>query len=244
MKKLIKFLLVIAIVICAVYFPLKYVRDKNREIARINNIKDGMYLEVVYEDMSECKTRIKLSNQDSNVEDESCKKTELQVREAPTSNSKSLGTAAKGEIYKVLEVEETDNTFIWFRIVYQKNFKDKYQEGYIAQPRSTQVDYVNVYGIEFDYSAPTISYNEDEYHVDSIDDITYDHLNVWDDQPGYKVTHEVYIEREPTDMPGPQYWVKWTVTDKKGKTASKIQRIVFKYPPSDSKVKDFSTIRK
>ena len=45
-------------------------------------------------------------------------------------------------------------------------------------------------------------------------------------------------------MPGPQYWVKWTVTDKKGKTASKIQRIVFKYPPSDSKVKDFSTIRK
>lgn len=243
MKKIIKFVIVLAIIGCGVYFPLNMIRDKNRETARINNIKDGMYLEVVYEDTTECKTRFQLSNQESNVENEDCKKVELAVREAPTQASKEIGTAKKGELYKIVEVEETDPKYVWFRVVYQKNWKDKYQEGYIAQPRSSQIKYVEPYGVEFDYSAPTLSYNEEEYKVDSIDDIKYDQLVVWDDQPGYKITHEVYIERTPVDRPGPQYWVKWIVTDKKGKSTSKIQRIIFKYPPSDSKVKDFSTIR-
>ena len=242
MKKMIKFLLVIVIVGAAVYFPLKMIRDKNREAARIENIKNGMYIEVVYEDTSECTTKFKLSNQDKNY-DEGCAKTELKVRKAPTDASEIIGTATKGDIYKVLEVEETDEKFIWFRVVYQKNYKDPYVEAYIAQPRSTQVKYVDVYGITFDYSNPTLAFDIDEYEVDSIEDITYDHLRVWDDQDGYTITHEVFIERQPTDRPGPQYWIKYTVTDKKGKTASKSQRIIFKNPPSDSKVKDFSLMR-
>ena len=252
MKKILKFLIVIAIVFCAVYFPIKMIRDKNKEISRIERIKEGMYVEIVYEDTSECTTKFQLSNQDKNY-DEGCAKTELKVREAPVTDGKSadgrtvevpiLGTAKKGEVYKVVEVEETDPNFVWFRVVYQKNWKDKYQEGYIAQPRSTQVKYVEAHNITFDYSAPTLGFDVDEYEVDSIDDINYDHLRVWDDQPGYKITHEVYIERQPTDRPGPQYWIKYTVTDKKGKTVSKSQRIIFKYPPSANQVKDFSTMR-
>ncbi len=242
MKKLFKFLVVIAIVVCAIYFPIKMIRDKNREASRIEKIKEGMYIQVIYEDTSECTTKFQLSNQDKNY-DEGCAKTELKVREAPTDASEIIGTAVKGEIYKVTEVEETDEKFVWFRIVYQKNYKDPYKEAYIAQPRSTQVKYVEAYNITFDYSAPTLGFDVDEYEVDSIDDINYDHLRVWDDQPGYKITHEVYIEKQPTDRPGPQYWIKYTVTDKKGKTVSKSQRIIFKYPPSANQVKDFSTMR-
>ena len=131
MKKLIKFIIVVAIVVAAVYFPLKMIRDKNREAARIENIKNGMYIEVVYEDTSECTTKFKLSNQEKNY-DEGCAKTELKVRKAPTDASEIIGTATKGDIYKVLEVEETDEKFIWFRVVYQKNYKDPYVEAYIA----------------------------------------------------------------------------------------------------------------
>jgi hypothetical protein len=247
MKKLIKFLLVIAIIGCAVYFPIKGIRDKNREQARLDKIKEGMYIKIVYEDTTECKTRFQLSNQDSNVQNEECKKIELAVREAPTQASKELGKAKKDEIYKVVEVEETDENYVWFRIVYQKNWKDKYQEGYIAQPRSSKTKYVEPYGIEFDYSAPTIACKDydctKDYEVESIDDINTDDVIAWDDQEGKKVTFEVFIEREPTDRPGPQYWVKWTVTDKKGKSASVKQRVIFKFPPSDSKVKDFSQIK-
>lgn len=242
MKKLLKFILVLAVVFCAVYFPIRFIRDKNRELSRLDSIKEGMYVEVVYEDISECTTKFQLSNQEKNY-DEGCAKTELKVREAPTDASEIVGTANKGEIYAVTEVEETDEKFIWFRIIFQKNYKDPYKEAYIAQPRSTQVKYVDAHNITFDYSAPTLGFDGDEYEVDSIDDITYDHLRVWDDQPGYTITHEVYIERQPKDRLGPQYWIKYTVTDKKGKSVSKSQRIIFKYPPSDSKVKDFSTMR-
>ena len=244
MKKLIRFLLVIAIVGCGLYFGLKYLRDKNREAERLEKIKQDMYVEIVYEDLSNCKTRFKLSNQESEVEDKSCILDEVTVREAPTAASKELGKAKKGEIYTVTEVDETDPMFVWFRIVYQKNWKDKYQEGYIAQPRSSTIKYVEANGITFDYSAPTLNFDDDTVNFDSIDDINYNDLRVWDDQPGYTITHEVFIEREPVDMPPPQYWIKYTVTDKKGKTVSKVRRVVFKYPPSDSKVKDFSQIRK
>ena len=245
MKRMIKFLIVVAIVVCAVYFPIKMIIDKNREISRIEKIKDGMYVEIIYENLEGCTTKFKLSNDKPNY-DEGCAKTELKVRQAPRSDSEILGTAVKGDIFTVVEVEETDPIYIWFRIIYQKNWKDKYQEGYIAQPRSTQVDYLKAYGIDFDYSAPSIACKDHDctldYNVDSIDDIKYDHLIVWDDQPGYEITHKVYIEKNPTDRPGPQYWVKWTVTDKKGKSTSVKQRVVFVNPPSESRVIDFSKI--
>lgn len=249
MKKIGKILLFLIIVVGVVggggYFGLKYLRDQNREAERIEHIKEDMYLEVVYEDISECKTKFKLNKEEEETTTQ-CAKTELKVREAPTAASAIIGTAEKGEIYKIVEVEQTDAQFIWFRIVFQKNWKDEYKEGYISQPRSTQVTYVKAYNITFDYANPMLGFTSDEYNVESIDDIGkdgYKHLNVWDDQEGYTITHEVYIEREPTDRPGPQYWVKYTVTDKVGKTTSKIQRVIFKYPPADNKCKDFSKIR-
>ena len=243
MRKLIRFLIVVAIIGGGLFFGLKYLRDKNREAERLEKIKEDMYIEIVYEDLSGCTTKFKLSNQEKNYDD-GCAQTELKVRLAPRADSDILGTAIKGEIYKVVEIDETDPMFVWFRIVYQKNYKDKYQEGYIAQPRSSTIKYVEANGITFDYSSPTLGFDQDTVNFDSIDDINYNDLRVWDDQPGYVITHEVYIEREPVDMPPPQYWIKYTVTDKKGKTISKVRRVIFKYPPSDSRVKDFKDIRK
>lgn len=238
MKKLLKFLVVIGIVVGGLYFGLGYIRNKNKQEAFQAEIKEGMYLEVVYE--GKCVTKYQLSNQDNN---KSCEEDSVPVRLSPTASSKQIGVAKKGEIYKIEEVDETDQFYVWFRIVYQHNYSEPYKAGYIAQPRSATSKNVEIYNATLDYSSPILQFNEDEYHVDSIEAITYDHLTVWDDQPGYKITHEVYIEKNPTDRPGPQYWIKYTVVDKVGKKVSKSQRIIFTNPPSESLVKDFSKMR-
>ncbi|MCR4581467.1 MAG: SH3 domain-containing protein [Bacilli bacterium] len=239
MKKLLKFLIVIAVVFGGLYYGIVYIRNKNKQEAFNAEIKEGMYLEVIYE--GKCVTKFQLSNQEDNKQ---CEEDSVPVRLSPTANSKQIGTAKKGEIFKIEEVDETDGYYVWFRIVFQHNYKEPYKAGYIAQPRRGENKNVKIYNASLDYSSPTISFSEDEYHVDSIDAINYDHLKVWDDQPGYTITHEVYIERKPTDRPGPQYWIKYTVTDKVGKTDSRIQRIIFTNPPSDNLVKDFENMRK
>ena len=239
MKKLLKFLIVVGIIVGGVYFGINYIRNKNKQEAFYAEIKEGMYLEVIYE--GKCVTKYQLSNQDNNQQ---CEEDSVPVRLSPTAASKQIGVAKKGEIFKIEEVDETDANYVWFRIVFQHNYKEEYKAGYIAQPRRTSNKNVEIYNATLDYSRPTIAFDEDEYHVDSIDAITYDHLKVWDDQPGYKISHEVYIERKPIDRPGPQYWIKYTIIDKVGKKDSRIQRIIFTNPPSDSLVKDFSEMRK
>ena len=69
---------------------------------------------------------------------------------------------------------------------------------------------------------------------------------MWDDRPGAEVTHQVYHETG-VDINGniiDQYWIQYTVTDKEGKSSSKVQKIEFNKRPSEDKVLDFKDLER
>ena len=232
MKKLLKFLVVIVIVVGGILFFTKGFRANLRKQRNIEKIKEGWYLEVICEGPKAC-SDVSIKNDKKKVK---TFKNARAIRKAPTANSDLIGAAVKGDVFEVLGVDETDNLYLWYRVRYNEV---ENEEGYISEPRSLDINAVKDFNGELDISAPIIKFDEDEYHVETLDDINYDHLTLWDDKPGYTVTHEVYIEEHPTDRPGPQYWIQYTITDKAGKSSSKLQRITFDYEPSKSQVKDF-----
>ena len=82
---------------------------------------------------------------------------------------------------------------------------------------------------------------EDTYKTESIDTITLDHLEIIEDSE-YEVTYEIYKEEEPQDVPGPQYWIQYTVVDAFDNKTVKVQRIEFEITPPDDRVLDFSEL--
>lgn len=159
---------------------------------------------------------------------------ELNVREKGSKNSKLLKTVQKGDIFKVLDVEVLGNNSFWYKIEYEDD-----KVGFVYNTKS--LNYLEDYNNPKDIASPILKFNENVYYVDSIDDINYDHLYVWDDKPNYEVTHKVYHE-VGVDFNGKnidQYWIQYTITDGVGNTDSKLQKIVFTNKPSEDQVYNF-----
>ena len=159
---------------------------------------------------------------------------ELNVREKGSRNSKLLKTVQKGDIFKVLDVEVLGNNSFWYKIEYEDD-----KVGFVYNTKS--LNYLEDYNNPKDIASPILKFNENVYYVDSIDDINYDHLYVWDDKPNYEVTHKVYHE-VGVDFNGKnidQYWIQYTITDGVGNTDSKLQKIVFTNKPSEDQVYNF-----
>ena len=159
---------------------------------------------------------------------------ELNVREKGSKNSKLLKTVQKGDIFKVLDVEVLGNNSFWYKIEYEDD-----KVGFVYNTKS--LNYLEDYNNPKDIASPILKFNENVYYVDSIDDINYDHLYVWDDKPNYEVTHKVYHE-VGVDFNGKnidQYWIQYTITDGVGNTDSKLQKIVFTNRPSEDQVYNF-----
>ena len=164
---------------------------------------------------------------------------ELNVREKGSRNSKLLKTVQKGDIFKVLDVEVLGNNSFWYKIEYEDD-----KVGFVYNTKS--LNYLEDYNNPKDIASPILKFNENVYYVDSIDDINYDHLEVWDDRPGAEVTHQVYHETG-VDINGniiDQYWIQYTVTDKEGKSSSKVQKIEFNKRPSEDRVLDFKDLER
>ena len=159
----------------------------------------------------------------------------INIRKEASANSDILGEVKKGEVYKVIEVEPVGNTY-WYKIEYEK---DKY--GWIFNSNSS--DYLEDVNNPEDIASPTLKFFESVYYVNSIDEITYDHLEVEDDKPGVTVTHQVYHEVN-TETGKDQYWIKYTATDAVGKSVSKVQKIEFNERPSEDQVLDFSELER
>ncbi len=157
----------------------------------------------------------------------------IKVRQEPDQNSAPLGEVTKGNVYKVDDYENHNGNF-WYHVEYEK---DKW--GWVANPLGK--DYLTDTNNEDDIKAPTIKFNEDTYFVNSIDDITYDHLTVTDDKPGVTVESKVYHEVDEAQNKD-QYWILYIATDTVGKQAKKVQRIEFNKKPSESEVIDFSKL--
>ena len=149
----------------------------------------------------------------------------------------------KGDTYKVIEIYLDDPNYVWYKIEL-----DGGSEGWIAsgrnEPYVKEINNPNASSEEdyfVDYKKPILRFFEDTYKTESIDTITLDHLEIIEDSE-YEVTYEVYKEEEPIDVPGPQYWIQYTVVDAFNNKTVKVQRIEFEITPPDDRVLDFSEL--
>lgn len=163
---------------------------------------------------------------------------ELNVRKDHDKYSASLGKVKKGNIFAVEDVY-TGGVMTWYKIEYHGEYAGEY--GWIAD--DSKHTYLNDVNSPEDIYTPTLKFDDDVYYVESIDDITYDHLTVWDDKPDYKISHVVYHEVDKSEGID-QYWIRYTVKDASGKEISKTQKIIFQVKPSENKVTDFSEYKK
>ena len=157
----------------------------------------------------------------------------IKVRKEPDRNSSELGEVEKGGVYKVDDYENLSGNF-WYHVEYEKG-----KWGWVANPVGK--DYLNDTNNDDDIKSPTIKFSEQVYYVDSIDDITYDHLEVTDDKPGVTVTHKVYHELDESQNKD-QYWILYIATDAVGKVTKRVQKIEFNKKPLESEVLDFSLL--
>ena len=207
-----KFLIIVIILLVITggiggYFYIKDAKEK----ARIAEIKEGWYVEVLEDDVN--------------------------IRAKGSANGTILGKTKKGDIYAVNDVDVAGNTY-WYEIDYDGT------PAFIFS--SEKYKYVKDVNNPYDIAVPTVKFYEPIYYVDTIDDINYDHLEVWDDRPGAEVTHQVYHETG-VDINGniiDQYWIQYTVTDKEGKSSSKVQKIEFNKRPSEDRVLDFKDLQR
>lgn len=149
----------------------------------------------------------------------------------------------KGDTYKIIEIYLDDPNYVWYKIEL-----DGGSEGWIAsgrnEPYVKEINNPNASSEEdyfVDYKKPILRFFEDTYKTESIDTITLDHLEIIEDSE-YEVTYEVYKEEEPIDVPGPQYWIQYTVVDAFDNKTVKVQRIEFEITPPDDRVLDFSEL--
>lgn len=149
----------------------------------------------------------------------------------------------KGDTYKVIEIYLDDPNYVWYKIEL-----DGGSEGWIAsgrnEPYVKEINNPNASSEDdyfVDYKKPILRFFEDTYKTESIDTIALDHLEIIEDSE-YEVTYEVYKEEEPIDVPGPQYWIQYTVVDAFDNKTVKVQRIEFEITPPDDRVLDFSEL--
>ena len=167
----------------------------------------------------------------------------INVRKDHSVYETQIDTVYKGYTYKVIEIYLDDPNYVWYKIEL-----DNGSEGWIASSRNEpyvkEINNPNASSEEdyfIDYKSPILRFFEDTYKTESIDTITLDHLEIIEDSE-YEVTYEVYKEEEPQDVPGPQYWIQYTVVDAFDNKTVKVQRIEFEINPPDDRVLDFSEL--
>ena len=209
------FIFLIFILILALAGGGYYLYNKKNEEKRIKEIKKGWYIEVANDFIN--------------------------VREEASSLSLKLGKIKKGQVYKVIDLvdKKKEKECYWYHIEYKKGI-----EGYVCNPKGDKArgSYLNDYNDPNDLYTPKIAYSEEIYKVSCIDKINYEHLTIWDDQDDYEVTHKIYHEKDKCDSKSDgieKYWIRYTITDKSGKSASTTQKIEFEEKPEESKVLDF-----
>lgn len=138
---------------------------------------------------------------------------EINVRQAPTTDSKKVGGVFKGQVYKTVEMTE-DDTYFWYKIKYKGDY------GWIASDKSDP--YLKDINNPNDIEAPIIKYFEDEYTVDYIEDIDYSHLEITDNNNYYTITHNISVEDYNNDI----YWITYIAKDYSGNVTKKTQRLI------------------
>ena len=149
----------------------------------------------------------------------------INIRATPSQYALGRGQVLKGDKFLVQDIYTDDKKFVWYLI----------DKGWVADLRYNK--YLIDYNNPNDIAPPILKYNKEIYYANSFSEITMDHLDIWDDQPGYEKFFIVYHEKNDSID---QYWIKYTVVDISGKAVSKTQKIIFNEPPSSKDVLDFS----
>lgn len=157
----------------------------------------------------------------------------INIREAADQKSEKIGKVIENNVYKVLDIYLENNEYYFYKIEISDT-----KVGWIANDKKTR-SYLKDINNPNDIATPTIRVPSKTYNVESIEDIDYNHLNVWDDKENYVVNHEIYYEFLSTQK---KYWIIYTITDGVGKTNSAIQEIVFSIEPDDDKTKNFEEL--
>jgi len=216
-----KFLIFVFVVLLAIggFIGGKKIYSNIKENKRIEEAKKGWYLEILIDKKN--------------------------VREDHIKSSNKIAELKKGEIYEITDYYIKDASHYWYQI----KLKDG-SFGWVSNPKDAKLDReIKDYNGTLDVATPTLKYNDTAkcgkeatsnncYKALDIDHITTDHLIIWDDRDDYKVTWVVYHEVVPSEFKD-QYWIEWTVTDGSGKSASKVQKIVFEKRPDEDKVTDW-----
>ena len=159
----------------------------------------------------------------------------INIRSENNIQSDILGKADIGSIYKVLDADATSsNTLYWYKVEYEG------KEAWIASNKKKP--WVKDVNNPIDIVTPSVKFESNVYHVATIDDINYDHLEVVEDSDDYEITHVVYHEVKDSEFTGKvdQYWILYTIEDATGKKSSKMQKIEFDVRPDESRVLDFA----
>jgi LAS superfamily LD-carboxypeptidase LdcB len=152
----------------------------------------------------------------------------INIREEADQKSEKIGKVRENNIYKVLDIYLENNEYYFYKIEISDT-----KVGWIANDKKTE-SYLKDINNPNDIATPTIRVSNKTYNVESIADIDYNHLDVWDDKEDYVINHEIYYEFLSTQK---KYWIIYTITDAAGKTNSTIQEITFLNEPDDGKTK-------
>lgn len=160
----------------------------------------------------------------------------INVRANANTSAKKIGRVNKGKRYRVKSVYTENSIYYWYEIYY-----DKEELGWIAS--DIKNPYLEDHNNPHDIYSPTIKIKYMPYKAKDIKSIGFENLEVWDDKDNPKITYVVYHEVDATKKID-QYWIKYTVTDSVGNTASKIGSITFETKPSKNEVEDFKNMKK
>ena len=129
-----------------------------------------------------------------------------------------LEKVEKGEEFKVLNLLDTDSAYNWYLIEI-----NRFNSGWIATPKDGKwiLDINNPKG---DIYPPRVKYYESEKEFFSEKNITYNHLDVKDEN-SYEISHKLYKDKEGN------FWVTYEVTDKYENSKKITQKTLFEKEP-------------
>lgn len=208
MKKFFTALIIIGL-LTGIFFVARTIYRRERYNAYLKEVEAGWHVEILIDD--------------------------LNVRDLPTKYTKKvLKQVHAGEIYKVIKFSQDEGgNYYWYYI----EFYDK-TYGWVAN--NTKGTYLKDVGNENDVAIPIIQYKSDLLKVISVKDIDPDallkngELMAYDDRDDYEITYTIYYEEFSQEEDRHEnWWIKWEIKDKSGKSSSKLQKIQFEKTPSE-----------
>ncbi len=159
----------------------------------------------------------------------------INIRADHNTESEAVSTAETGKVYKVLDIYLDSKVYYWYKIEYKGG------EGWVANKRGER--WLKDGNNPNDIAAPTIKFKEDIYKTTDINNISYNHLDVWDDKDEVKITHKIYYEFNYVESRY-KYWIAYTATDAVGKSTTKLQKIEFEEEPDRELLEDLVEYKK